>query len=179
MKNTFKLYALAFLSLALFSCENDDDAPAPVTATNNFKLGTNTYAMSQGFRSRSAVGIPDFFATNVVLASDGLALDSNDILMGNGNVIDLEFYTVAGGGLQAGTYVLDNLNNDPQTVYVSTGVDYNSNTGDATLPDEIIQGTITVEVLSNGNYKITGAGTAINANVGFTLNYSGTLQLVN
>lgn len=179
MKSTFKLYALAFLSIALFSCENDDDAPAPVTATNNFKLGTNTYPMSQGFRSRSAMGIPDFFATNVVLAGDGLVLDGNDILTGNGNLIDLEFYTVDGGGLQAGTYSLDNLSNDPQTVYVYTGVGYDSSTGDAAMPDEIVQGEITVEVLTNGNYKITGTGTAINANVSFTLNYVGALQLVN
>jgi hypothetical protein len=47
------------------------------------------------------------------------------------------------------------------------------------MEDDIFQGTITVEVLANGNYKITGQGIAEDAGAAFTVNYTGAIQLVN
>lgn len=181
MKNTFKLYALAFLSLALFSCDPDDDAPAPepVATTNNFKIGTDTYPMARGFRSGSEMDRPGLFVTFAVLTSDGITLDTNQELVGTGNIVAFEFYTTANNGLQPGVYNLDNVNDQAQTVYVYTGVGYDGSTGDASSPDDIFQGTITVEALAGGNFKITGQGIADDAQARFTVNYSGPLQLVN
>lgn len=185
MKNNFKYLLLALLSITLISCDPDDDGngspdPDPTPQANEFKIGTSSYAMTSGFRSSSAVAIPNLFATNLVLVSDGLVLDTNsNELVGNGDIVVFEFYTAAGGGLQAGVYNLDNVNDQAQTVYVYTGIGYDSQTGDAASPDDIFQGTITVEELTNGDFKITGQGTADNANATFTVNYSGELLLVN
>jgi hypothetical protein len=181
MKTTFKLYALAFLSLALFSCDPDDDnnAPAPVAEANNFKIGNNTYPMARGFRTGSEMDSPGLFVTFAVLTSDRITLDANQELAGTGNIVVFEFYTALNNGLQPGVYNLDNVNDQAQTVYVYTGVGYDGSTGNAASPDDIFEGTITEEALAGGNFKITGRGRADDADATFTVNYTGALQLVN
>jgi hypothetical protein len=90
-----------------------------------------------------------------------------------------EFYTAVNNGLQAGTYNLDSLNDQALTVYGYYGIDYDAQTGSALIEDDIFQGTITVEELANGDFKITGQGIADNANTSFTVNFNGDIPLVN
>jgi hypothetical protein len=178
MKKTLRFLALIFLSLTVSNCDSDDDA-ASASGSNEFRIGNTSYSLARGYRSDSEQDEPNLFLTNVVLVSSGLNLSNNEELTGTGDILGFEFYTATGGGLQAGTYTIDSLNEDAQTVYVFSGINFNSQTGDADIEDEIFQGTITVEVLPNGNYRITGQGRADDADANFTMNFSGSVQLVN
>lgn len=177
MKNSKLLLLLSFMSIALLSCDPDDDNP--VTTESEFKIGTNSYPLARGYRVETELDSPNLYYTPVVLVSNGLTLDSNDELTGTGNVVVIEFYNASNNGLQAGTYTFDEDIDRPLTAYAFTGVGFDSNTGFPLMEDDIFQGTITVEVLANGNYKITGQGTAFEANAPFTVNYTGPIQLVN
>lgn len=182
MKKLIQFLVCTFLLLSFLSCNPDDDNPAPtdpVTLANQFTVGSDNYPLTAGFRSDSFLDSPGLFITSVFLVDDGLTLDTNNEIAGNGNVVGLEFYTASNNGLQAGVYNLDNVNDQALTVYVYIGINYDAQTDTALLEDEIFQGTITVEELSNGSFKITGQGRADDANASFTLNYSGNLQLVN
>lgn len=176
MKNFKLLLLLSFICLAFASCGSDDDNPVDANA---FKIGTNNYPLARGFRVPTELDAPNLFFTSVALVSNGLTLDANEELAGTGNLVVFEFYTATNSGLQAGTYTLDEFNYQAQTVYAYTGVGYNGSTGNSNIEDDIFQGTITVEVLANGNYKITGQGIAEDAGAAFTVNYTGAIQLVN
>ncbi|WP_167342645.1 hypothetical protein [Nonlabens sp. SY33080] len=181
MQHRLKYIAFACILIALSSCNPDDDNSSneeePV-AVNEFTLGDDNYSLEQGYRSQSSEDSPNLFLTNVVLSGPGLTLNSSNVLSGNGDIVGLEFYTTVNDGLQPGTYNLDSLNEQAQTVYAFIGVDYNAQLGEAIIEDEIFSGTITVELLENGDYKITGSGTADDANEGFTISYTGELRLV-
>lgn len=176
MKKFKFVLLLSVICIAFVSCDPDDDTPA---VANDFKIGTISYPLARGFRIATEPDSPNLFYTPVALVSTGLSIDANEELVGNGNLVAFEFYTAANNGLQAGTYTLDDVNDRPLTVYAFTGVGFNGSTGDATTEDEILQGTITVEILTNGNYKITGQGTATGAGLPFNVNYTGPIALVN
>jgi hypothetical protein len=183
MKNK-TLFLLFTLITALFlSCNPDDDDPSPVLPVevdNQFKIGSTVYELDTGFRSASFPDNPGLFVTTVFLVDDGLSLDvASSQLVGTGNIIGLEFYTSGNNGLQAGVYNLDNVNDQPQTVTAYIGLDYNAQTDTAAVEDDVFQGSITVEALENGRFKISGQGRADDANATFTLSYTGDLLLSN
>lgn len=183
MKAKLQTLFLVLFSILLYSCNPDDDNPAPeepAATVNQFTIGNDNYLLNTGFRSASFPDSPGLFVTSVFLVGDGLTLDTvSSEIVGRGNVLGLEFYTSGNTGLQAGTYNLDSINDQALTVYAYIGLDYNAQTDSATVEDDVFQGTITVEELSNGDFRITGQGRADNANASFTVLYSGNILLVN
>lgn len=181
MKFKIQILCLALFSIFLYSCNPDDDNSAPeehLAVNNQFTIGSTIYDLNAGYRSPSFPDSPGLFYTTVALTGDGLTLNASQ-LQGVGDLLVFEFYTAFNNGLQAGTYNLDSLNDQALTVYGYYGIDYDAQTGSALIEDDIFQGTITVEELANGDFKITGQGIADNANTSFTVNFNGDIPLVN
>lgn len=181
MKAKTQMILLLVLSLFLHSCNSDDDnysTPTPVAVDNQFTVGSTVYDLDAGYRSPSFPDSPGLFLTTVALTGDGLSRNGNQ-LTGVGDVVVIEFYTADNNGLQAGTYNLDNLNDQALTAYVYYGIDYDPQTDSAVIEDEVFQGTITVDLLTTGDFKITGTGIADDANANFTVNFNGDIPIVN
>ncbi|AGC76562.1 hypothetical protein LX97_01222 [Nonlabens dokdonensis] len=181
MKTKSQIILLLLFSVILYSCNPDDDnpsTPTPVAVDNQFTVGSTVYDLDAGYRSPSFPDSPGLFLTTVALTGDGLTRSGNQ-LTGVGDIVVIEFYTAANNGLQAGTYNLDSLNDQALTAYAYYGIDYDSQTDSAVIEDEVFQGTITVDLLTNGDFRITGTGIADDANANFTVNFNGDIPLVN
>ena len=181
MKAKTQIILFLVLSLVLYSCNPDDDNPStstPVAVDNQFTVSSTVYDLSAGYRSPSFPDSPGLFITTIALTGDGLTRSGNQ-LTGIGDIVVIEFYTAANNVLQAGTYNLDSLNDQALTAYLYYGINYDSQTDSAVIEDEVFQGTITVDLLTNGNFKITGTGISDDANSNFTVNFDGEIPLVN
>lgn len=172
---------LICLTIIITGCPSDDDG---ITVTdlleeNEFSIGNTSYSIENGFRSNSMPDAPGLFVTNVVFTTTGLSLNTTtQELEGTGDLVAFEFYTSNNNGLQAGTYNLDSLNNQADTVYAYIGLDYNASTGVAATEDDVFQGTITVTEEANNVFTITGNGVVDNAQQSFVVTFEGNIQLV-
>lgn len=178
------LYQILFMAAAITisGCISDDDNPSssnPDPSSNEFTVGSNNYGLSSGFRSRTEEDAPNLFLTNVILAGDGLSLNStSNELIGTGDVVGFEFFSNSSTDLATGTYNLDATNNMRNTVYVFFATDYNANTDSGAIEDEVFQGSIEVTSTVNNRYRITGSGTADDLQQSFSIDFEGELRLI-
>ena len=181
IKNLYQILLIA-VAISISGCTSDDDNPPssnPDPSSNEFTVDSNNYGLSSGFRSRTDEDAPNLFLTNVILAGDGLNLNSSsNELVGTGDVVGFEFYSNSSSGLASGTYNMDATNNIPNTVYVFFATDYNANTGSGAIEDEVFQGIIEVTSTGNNTYRITGSGTADDLQQSFSIDYEGELRLI-
>ncbi len=89
------LYLILFIAVAvsLSGCTSDDDNPFssnPDPSSNEFTVGSDSYGLSSGFRSGIIEDASNLFMTHVILAGDGLSLNSTSgELVGMGDVVSL------------------------------------------------------------------------------------------
>jgi hypothetical protein len=154
---------LLFVAVGLFSCKDDDKAPAP---DNKFTIGDNSYKIKTGIffkdvEPNSDDNGTDYYRNSISFLTDGISftdVDGEEIATGEGDMVDL-LINNEGRELKAGTYTWQSEENEQPFDLWSASVTLNWNGAGETEYD-FKSGTLVV-AKSGDTFTITFEGIAV------------------
>lgn len=151
---TLKLIILsAFVAITFNSCGDDDDvATVAAGGTGSVIYDGTTYPLSQGFYTYYGTDVdPNLHNYDISLFSNGYDFNvTNQTATGIGTYVDIELWSTQASGLKNGTYTYVNgMPTDLSFTYGFISLDFNIQTGDGRIEDDVNGGTVVLTVDNN------------------------------
>lgn len=167
-------FAITIFSVALFSCDKDDDATPSTEGSNEISIGNQTFSIKSAFKKPGTLVSEGVYQHEVYFLGDGITYSNTGTLSGQGSMVYANLYSNSQDGLTGGTYAYPPFGENAGAFsirFVTAGVNLDFNDPNGTNPDHISNG-------SSGSVTIEGSGSTMQMNVNVTATNANKIETI-